>query len=97
MSDIHSTLTFADLGAMGERAVIDGDPATAAADPRGMHSETSIELRLESMQVSLGWACSLPAKTAWRFPVAMRITCNAQETWHVIGKIDIKARHGCRQ
>ena len=90
-SEIHSTLTFADLGASGERAAIDGDPATAAADPRGVNSETSIELRLESIQDVAGLRVLTARQYGVAIPVAMRISCNAEETWRVIGKIDIKA------
>jgi hypothetical protein len=73
---IRSTLTYTGNGARGERAAVDGNLLTSAADPKGFHNETRIDLSLGKI-VDISGVRILSAKD-YGIEIAgtMRVSCD---------------------
>jgi hypothetical protein len=73
---IHSTLTFTEAGAGGERAAIDGDLKTWAADPDGFHRGTAIGLSLQYSGDVTGIRILSARDNGIEAPGTMKVSCD---------------------
>jgi hypothetical protein len=91
IDDIQSTLTFASLSAKGERAAIDGDRRTPAADPKGLTPATSVVLRWNTSRPVAGLRVVTAQQYGVSNPVAFSVTCDAGGVPRALGTIVVRA------
>jgi len=91
IDEIHSTLTFNGLGASGERAAIDGDPQTAAADPRGFNADTAVTLHFAEPREAVGVRVLTARQYGVTTAVTLGVHCDENGASRRVGTIYIRA------
>ena len=91
IDEIHSTLTFEGGGASGERAVIDGDARTSAADPRGFNAGTAMTLLFEGPREVVGLRVLTARQHGVTSAVTLGVNCDENGTSRKVGTIYIRA------
>ncbi|MDP1571586.1 MAG: hypothetical protein Q8L86_16450 [Vicinamibacterales bacterium] len=89
VSDIRSTLTFGYLGALGQQASVDGDMATAAADPGGFNRGTTIELHLEAPATVTGLGILTAREYGVALAARLAIVCDIDGVLRPLGEIEV--------
>jgi hypothetical protein len=87
---IESTLTFNRLGAAGERAAIDDNVDTSAADPGGFHPGSVITIRLRSVADVYGVRILSARAYGIEKPGTLRAVCD-QDGGGEIGQLALEA------
>jgi hypothetical protein len=94
IDSITSTLTHTGGSAGGERAAIDGDPATVAADPSGFHAGTVIKLTTHSPARIKGVRIMSALLYGIDVAAKLRIVCDPDGIARDLGDLNVKPGAG---